>query len=185
MGNNKTRSRGMSRNSFIVICCVLALVLAALIAAAWFITRDTSGESGTQSGQQSGAMEEMIMYTVEEQGDKVCVTTSYGDFSYPYAFSDLIVIEPVTEENCVGLAFSAYIEGKCEPVYTLWINGSRGVSAGTLHLEDKSFSVTIEMMDAREDLNADYLTTFYAVQETLNDVIQSMAAGGSFEYTVN
>lgn len=183
MGNNKARGRGVSRNRFIVICCALALVLVVLIVAAWLITRETPTGS-TPGDQLSGPMEKMVMHSVEEQGDLVYVKTTYGDFSYPYAFSDLVAMEPVNEENCVGLAFSAYIEEKSEPVYTLWINSDRGMTAGTLRVEDKTYGVTIEIMDARTDLNEDYLSTFYAVQETLNDVLLSMEAGGNFEYTM-
>lgn len=132
----------------------------------------------------SGPMEKMVIHSVEEQGKLVCVKTSYGDFSYPFAFSDLVVMEPVNEESYVGLAFSAYIGGNCEPVYTLWINSDRGMTAGTLRVEDKTYSVTLEIMDAREDLDANSLSTFNAVQETLNDVLQSLAAGGNFEYAM-
>ncbi|MBQ8621426.1 MAG: hypothetical protein IJ422_03835 [Oscillospiraceae bacterium] len=143
-----------------------------------------SNEPDDRNEPVAGPMEKMVMHSVEEQGNLVYVKTTYGDFSYPYAFADLVAIEPVNEENCVGLAFSAYIEGNNEPVYTLWINGDQGMSAGSLRVEDKTYNVTLEIMDAREDLNPDYLPTFNAVQETLNDVLQSLAAGGNFEYTM-
>lgn len=203
VGNrNRSRRGGLSRKNLTVICCVLVLILAALIVVAVLVSKDrTPGtqqdsqetqqqtqqqteSSGTLSDLVTGPMEEMTVYSVEEQDDVMFVTTSYCDFSYSYAFSDLVVIEPVNEETRVGLAFFALIEGKNEPVYTLWINSDQGIPAGSLHAGDKTYRVSMELMDPSDDLNEEYLTTFYAVQETMNDVLLSLAAGGSFDYSV-
>ena len=74
--------------------------------------------------------------------------------------------------------------GKKEPVYTLWINRDQGMFAGVLKQGNKKYRVTIEMYNPREDLDETQVPTFYAVQETLNDVLQSMGASGDFVYTV-
>lgn len=179
MANNKTH--GMPKNKFIVICCALALVLVLLIVAALLITHKDPEDDSTQSTEP---LEKMVLHSVQEQGDVVYVTTSYGDFSYPFAFSDLIAMEPVNQGNCVGINFSAYIEGNSELAYTLWINGDRGMTAGSLRVGDQAYGVTLEIVDPREDLNEKYLSTFYAVQETLNDVLLSMEAGGNFTYSM-
>lgn len=189
---NRYESRGVSKTGLIVICCVLMLVLVALIVVAARMTTERTQETPdeTQKGSEiqsdliPGPIDEMVIYTVEEQDDVMCVTTSYGAFSYPYAFSDLLAIEAVNQDSCVGLTFSVFLEGRSEQVYTLWINSNQGMRAGTLNREDKAYRVSMEIYDAREGMNEMYTSTFYAVQETLNDVLQSMAAGGDFVYNV-
>lgn len=188
---NRYGTRGISKVGLIVICCILTLVLAALIAVAVGMTTDRAQETPdeTQKGNETqsdlivGSMDEMVIYAIEEREDVMYVTTSYGAFSYPYAFSDLLVIEEVNQDSCVGLIFSAFLEEKYEQVYTLWINSNQGMQAGSLHREDKTYRVSIEMYEAREDMSEIYISTYYAVQETLNDVLQSMEAGGDFVYS--
>lgn len=189
---NRRSTRGISKTGWIVVCCVLALVLIALIVVAGRMNPDqppeTPGESQQATGSQialiQGPIDEMVIRTVEEREDAVYVSTSYGDFTYPYAFSDLLVIEEVNEDSCVGLTVSVFLLGRNEPVYTLWINSDRGILAGMLQREEITYRVTMEMYDPRENLNEAYQSTFYAVQETLNDVLQSLAAGGDFIYSV-
>lgn len=176
-----SRGTGIPKNRIIIITCVLVLVLAVLLVVAFLSAGNKNEGTGTQSSEP---MEKMVLHTVEERGDAVYVTTSYGGFSYPYAYSDLMVMEPVNKTSYVGVAFFASIDGKNEPVYTLWINGRQGIPAGKLHVGDKTYSVTVEMNDARKDLAEKYRSTFYAAQETLNDVLLSMEAGGYFEYSM-
>lgn len=192
---NRRGGRVMSKNGMMVLCGVLALVLIVLIVVAVKMgteqtpdtpdvpqTSQSVGE--TQIPLVAGPMDEMMIDAVEEGEDAMYVTTSYINFTYPYAFSDLLVIEEVNEESCVGLTVSVFLQGRNEKTYTIWINSDRGMPVGALHRGEKTYRVSMEMYDPRENMSEVYLSTFYAVQETLNDVLQSMAADGDFVYSV-
>lgn len=188
---SKRKNRGVSKNGLIITCCVLSVILIAQLVVVIKMNIDQmvtapsepSHVGNTQVALVPGMMEEIVVYAVDEREDAMYVTTSYIDFTYPYAFSDLLVIEPINQENFVGLQFSLFM-GKKEPVYTLWINRDQGMFAGVLKQGNKKYRVTIEMYNPREDLDETQVPTFYAVQETLNDVLQSMGASGDFVYTV-
>lgn len=195
--NNKEANNGrkLSKKTLIIICCALVLVLVTLIVVACQLSKnnkqDNSGQgsntqqtSGDNTDQTDGPME-MVIHSIEEQSGVVCVTTSYCTFTYPYAFSDIVSVEAVNDGDRVGLAFSAYIKDSYEPMYNLWINGDQGVLAGNLTVEGQTYPLNLEIIEHRADLEEDYLSTFFAAQETLNDVLQSMQANGSFEYAVD
>ena len=119
--------------------------------------------------------------SIEEVGEFVVVTTSYGVFKYPYAFSDLIAIEALETGSSAQLQFFVRMEDEKNPIYTIYYNSGEGSLCGNLELsEDEKLSVWVVFADMPEGLSDDWQQTFYAVKETFNDVLFSMAEDPKF-----
>lgn len=145
-----------------------------------------SGTSQTTgSDQTTGAplVDELVIHSTREEGEWVWVSTSYGDFRYPYAFAELVAVEAKTEADRVALLFSACINGKNEPAYTLWIHKGVGTPAGLLAVQDRQVMTYVQFHSPDSSLGAEDMVAFYAAQETLNDVLQSMVDAGILTYT--
>ena len=126
-----------------------------------------------------------VEYRIEstnEEGEWVVVKTTYGSFKYPFAFSDLIVIEAADLERSAQLRFFMKMDDNNVPIYTIHYNSGEGSLCGTLKLSDgaESIPVTVVLADKPEDLSEDWRLTFYATQETFNDVLFSMAEDKNF-----
>lgn len=115
-------------------------------------------------------------------GETLVVDTSYMDVEFPYAFSDLIRVEAVGQGNQTGLAFSATIAGESRELYTLWFNGKDGQTVGIFDPEDGAGAVVVTLVFYNVDaqLQDDDRTTFFATQETVNDVLASMKKHNKF-----
>ena len=186
------RRRAHSQKRPVWLVMTLTVVLIALIVVAVWLpsllkqdpTQPTDPASNPTSSTPTGgahpeSMEELIIHSVTEQGEWMCVSTSYGDFSYPFAYSDLMVINTISEETYVAFAMCANI-GSIEGVYNIWINQAIGTYAGVLTLEGKTYPVYVEFIAPRQDLDESALPSFYAAQETLNDVLRSWAEAGFY-----
>lgn len=152
--------------------CVVGVV--ALIVAACFLLR--SEDDTFTYNPERGPLKELTVSQPARQGEMMKVETSYGAVEFPYAFSDLISVKPLTQGNQTALAFTAKINGKNYDLYTIWFNGSEGSIIGTMDLNDgeKPVAVTLVFYNATLDLSGDSLTTFHATQETVNEVIASL-----------
>ena len=124
-------------------------------------------------------MRELLVESVEEQGEMMLVTTTYGTVKYPYAFSDLMIVEGKTYEDYAQLEFSAEIDEAMFKLYTLTFNGEEGIPVGTLQDGDKAYAVTAQFHDFGEADN-DTTITLSALQETFNDVINSLSENKGF-----
>lgn len=129
---------------------------------------------------ERGPLKELTVGVMERQGETVVVETSYGAVKFPYAFSDLISVEALNQEKQTALIFTARIGGQPEKIYTIWFNGSEGAAAGTMDLNDGETPVQVTLVFHEPNVTGEDLTTFYATQETVNDVLASLQEGGSF-----
>lgn len=170
------RAKQQKRGSKSLLILILTAILAVLIVVALLIPKSTPDHpTGTNSTTGlSAQMEQMVIHSIEEQGELVRINTSYGTVSYPFAYSDLITVDPVTETGRVGLAFQVNLNGNLVPIYTLWIHGDAGVICGLLDINGVTYPVRMEFMSVPENLDQGHLLTFYAAQETVNDVITSL-----------
>ena len=184
--NARNNNKKTTRDKLQLIKVVLIVILAALIMVVVLLPQesdsDTEGTQPTQTTTMPEKVPEMVVLSIEEQGDWMCVSTSYGDFRYPFAFSDLITIEAQSADDHVALCFYANINGSAEPVFTLWLNGQYGIFAGTLTASGVAYALNVEFIEPGEDLAQEVLGGFYAAQETLNDVLDSMVDSGIFVY---
>lgn len=180
-----TSKRGLQRKGLMVICAVLAVVLTLLIGMlVHLIAGETPGDQGhgTSTGPVSGEvsrLKELLVQSVTEQEDAMHVVTTYGTVKYSYAFSDIICVEAETFEDYAVLEFGAMIDGKVVKLYTLIFNGLEGIPVGTLQVDGETFAVTAQFNDG-SGVSGDSMVTFYAAQETFNDVVNSLSENEGF-----
>lgn len=118
---------------------------------------------------------ELTVDSVEQEDQMMAVTTSYCVVRYPFAFSDLIRVAAENQENNAALLFSAYLDQTEYPMFRIDFDGTGGIPVGTLTLDDGTVvSVTAQIFQADEALEPDMLQTFYAAQESINDVLSSL-----------
>ena len=171
------------------------LVLAALLTAAVSVMLTASScskdeiEEQTQDTEQveSAAPEKEIFPELEilnttDTKDGVVVETTYGTFRYPYAFSDIVSVNAVNGEESAQLQVSVIMEDSSFVVYTIHYNEEIGSVCGKLKLDgyEDEIDVSVEFEEASDAVPEDWLTTVYAVQETFNDVINSMSEDSRF-----
>ena len=132
------------------------------------VETDTSGETGDEQAA-------LTVDTVEQDGDMMVVTTSYCTVKYPFAFSDIIQVEAVQHNGKDALMFQALLGDGVYSLFCFVFDGTEGVPVGTLTLEDGTeVMLMLEIFEASTAMEGSFLNTFYAAQETLNDVIGSL-----------
>lgn len=184
------------KNSLMVICVVLGVVLALLIVIAVSLGQNkapgTDETKGTMAGEMSGTDEtkgttagetprenELLVESITEQKDVVIVVTTYGTVKYPYAFSDLLSVEAETFDEYAVLEFSATIGDKVHKLYKLIFNGKEGMPIGTLQKNGETYVITAEFYEMN-GVSDDGIITFNAAQETFNDVVNSLSENEGF-----
>lgn len=138
-----------------------------------------TGESTTLAPVPEG---KFGIISITEDNEWVNVETTYGKFRYPFAFSDLVKVEAEDEGDSQSLEFSALIDDEYTIIYTINYNSDEGMPCGILML-DKEIPVSVEFEEISDTLNDDWASTFYAAQETFNDVVSSMAENENFTMT--
>ncbi len=134
--------------------------------------------TGTTSAEPIPAL---VLLSVKEQGEWVMVETSYGAFRYPTAFADILAPEVVCYDNVAQIQFIAQIAEQSLVAYTLHYRAATGIRCGTLRLPNTTEEIAVSVEFAEVDhIPADWQDTFYAVQETFNDVVSSMAEDSRF-----
>ena len=125
-------------------------------------------------------VKELLVQNVTEENDTVLVETTYGTVRYPYAFSDILSVESENRGDHAVLEFNAAIDGETHKLYTLYFNSEEGMPVGILRIDNKTYVVSAEFHDANgiSDLN---MATFYAAQETFNDVVNSLSENENFK----
>ena len=117
----------------------------------------------------------------EEVGEYVFVTTSYGTFRYAFAFSDLVNIQTVTEGESETLMFYIMIGDTGAKLFTIRFDDTGAIKLGSVTVSDGTVrSVTADVYSAPDSLDADGRNTYYAAQETFNDVVSSLQENANF-----
>lgn len=113
---------------------------------------------------------------ITEEGDMVALSTTYGELRYPFAFSDLIRVEAENTQSSAALKFFAEISGAEYPLFTLSFHGEEGAVIGSMPIPDagEPVPVCVEIYGLEAELDESDQITFYAVQETVNDVLASL-----------
>ena len=148
-------------------------------------TGNSIGQTETEAAPEESGFPKLEVLSDKEDSNWVQVETTYGTFRYPAAFSDIIKVNTVTEKESAQLQVML-LTGEVElAVYTLYYNyegNDAAIPCGKLKLTDESEEMTVSVVfeNAPESLSADWLSTFYAVQETFNNVIVSMAEDSRF-----
>lgn len=170
------RKKEMKRRK--IITALIAVIMAfAGIAVGFALGRGSvSDDVSISSGNEEGRLS---IETTTQNGDWITVKTSFINFRYPFAFSDIIEVETYNEGLSSQLRFYANIDGKKLLNYVIYFNSNEGISCGTLKLQGE-IPVSVEFEKAPKKLSEDWLNTFYAVQETFNDVLKSMEENKAF-----
>lgn len=178
----RKKKKTPNRKQLLIAGCVIGAV-ALIVAACIFLGMGGKDEDGPIAyDPDRGPLKELTVGELTRQGEMMVGQTSYLNFEFPYAFSDLIGVDAINQGNQTALAFFARIDGKERPLYTIWFNGNEGEGAGTLDLRDgeKPVLVTVVFYKPGTELSEDAQTTYYATQETVNDVLASMQKDNNF-----
>lgn len=162
------------KNSSLYILSVVGLVIG-------FALGYLAGNVGLfGTSDMSDDSESLIINAMYEEDDTIRVVTTYGSFSYPFAFSDIIKIEAINGDNSARMKFSACFENLSLPVFTLHFNDDMGIPCGIIKLKGKEIPVSVVLEKEPDNLKDDYKITFLAAQEVFNDVLNSMADNETF-----
>ena len=142
-------------------------------------TVDNSQSETTVSSAQS-SKDGLSIMSLTEDGDWIVVETSYGVVRYPFAFSDVIEVEAFNEGETSQLRFYTKIEGEKIKNYTIHYNADDiGTAFGTLKQKNE-IPLSVVFEEFPEDCSEEWMSTFYAVQETFNDILKSMQEDKNF-----
>lgn len=190
MGNQK---QNKEQNRIVVLLtCVVAVLLAVLI---WLLVdrfgtpapgqTDGAGEttaetSGTVQTTKPAEKLPLEIEGIERDGEQMVITTSYCVLKYPFAFSDALRVEAENTDSGSTLAFSVVIGEEAYLVYALYFGGNEGTLLGSVTLDGVSVSVYGEFAVIPESLPEAGTATYYAVQETFNDIAASLRENAHF-----
>lgn len=176
------RKKTPNSKQLLIAGCVIGAV-ALIVAACIFACTLAGGCAGEQPQSSRSELKELTVGQFVREQETMVVRTSYLDVAFPYAFSDLIGVEAVNEQTAAGLTFTVTINKETHKLYTLWFNSDAGETAGSFDLEDgyepARVSVAFYKPDSR--FKEDDRTTFFAAQETINDVLDYMAKDSRFK----
>ena len=157
-----------------VVLVVLSVVITSVVTSQKFTTENVSDKIVQEDAN-------LKILSVIENNESISVETTYGSFNYPRAFMDVISVDTDVASGDECLKFMAQIDGDSIDVYTIYYNSSKGVLCGYQVLpDDREVTVSVVFEDITENISDEWKTTFYAVQETFNDVIVSMAQDSRF-----
>lgn len=170
------RKKEIKRRKILTLLTAIVMVVLG-VAVGFVVGRDSVPDDVIVSSQT--ADDGLSIMSTTESGEWVTVKTSYMTIRYPFAFSDIIEVEAYNEEFASQLRFYVYISGKKTLNYVIHFNSDEGLPCGTLKLQN-DIPVSVEFKKASDRLSEDWLSTFYAVQETFNDVLKSMEENEKF-----
>ena len=121
---------------------------------------------------------------IEEVGDTVIVTTSYGQVKFPYAFADMIKVEAINDDvlKSATLLFYLQINDKHCNLYAITFGGEGSDPVGAMELGENAEPVLVyvAVYGQPSGLTDGERQAFIATQETFNDVMTSLQEGENF-----
>ena len=178
-GNINRRRRPGRKGNLTPLWIALGVLFVAAVAVllVLFSGKDTNKPSPTLEDT-----DKLIIMSIEEEGEWVILTSSYGKMRYPFAFSDVIKTEAVNYGEYSQLKFSADVSEKTVPIYTLNFNHDSGIPAGELILpvSGEKIGVSAEFFEP-EGLSEEEQSVFYAAAETFNDILDSFDENENFK----
>lgn len=109
-----------------------------------------------------------------EEGAWVLVDTTYVSVRYPFAFSDLIRVEP-ENGGTERLIFRVQIGSTTFDMFAVCFDDSGIIDLGTVSLPGGEIRpLTAEVYPVPDTLDADGRNTYLAAQESFNDVVASL-----------
>ena len=169
-----TKKKANHRNGWIMVIVALTLVLLTLVLIA--VLGGNHGVKDPTISTSDHPIKTLTIESIEEQGSNMNISTTYGILKYPFAFEDLLQVEAENQQSWTALHFSMKLKGTQYPVYSIFFNAEGGDTFGIIDLggEWKDIPMTVVFHQAPAGSDREFIATFYAVQETFNDVISSM-----------
>lgn len=165
---------------FSVLGLCVIIVLGVVIAGMTNKNKDYNDDLESTE-QENTSVPELKIISTKESDNWVVVETTYGEFQYPAAFSDIIKLESITKDNSSQLQFFARIDEGDVLVYTIYYNNNIGERFGKLKLSENNEIAVFFVFEKADGTNSsDWLDTFYAIQDTFNDVKNSMSEDSRF-----
>lgn len=178
----RRKKKTLNANLILIAGCVIGAV--ALIVAACILFGSLGGDDASvqSANPERKPLPELTVGEITRDAERMVVDTSYMDLAFPYAFSDLITVQAVNQEKVTGLIFRAKIAGEDRDIYTIWFNGAEGQDIGTYDPKDGDVPVVVRVVFAEPvaDWKNDDRVTFFATQETFNDVLAAMKGDERF-----
>ena len=145
-------------------------------------TPDTNALQGDSDAENK--LPVLTVIEMAEKGDVVSVTTTYGTFEYPAAFSDFMSVKSESAKNTSKLQFFANVNDEEILIYTMLFGGTEGLPLGTIQKTDWAEPVVVTVLFPEEPigLNESDLLTYYATQETFNNVMFSFVVDGKLAF---
>lgn len=143
---------------------------------------ESASETEETETEETAPKAVLQVLSTEEQGEYVTVTTTYGSFRYPFAFSDLIQIQAMEENGSESLMFYAVIGDTGAKLFTIRFDDGGAVALGamTVDQDGTTLPLTADVYSAPDTLDADGKNTYYAAQEIFNDVVISLQENENF-----
>lgn len=162
----------LNSKQLLIAGCVVGAVALIVAACIFFF----GGNGAEPTDPERTQIRELTVGSMERDAETMVVQTSYMPVEFPYAFSDLIQVQAVNQDKQAALEFSARIDGADRTLYTVWFNAEVGQRVGSFDLQDgeKPVQVTVVFYEPDAELQGDHRITYYATQETVNDVLTSM-----------
>ena len=116
-----------------------------------------------------------LLHSVEVDENKVNVSSAFGNIEYSSSFVDALQIIPKQEKEQNILEFQGVLAYGTYTTYTFIFDSDSIDALGRITDDNGNpFYVHLKMAEPPEGLSKSDLDTFYAVQETVNDVLDSL-----------
>ena len=179
--------------AFGILVCICVLAMCATVITVTSVgRRENNAPDGgaaattvvttTVTAQTADGLPVLEILSAKEDGEWVTVDSTFGSFRYPTAFSDVLRVEAVEQGESASLRFVARIAAKDVTVYTLHYGKATGIRCGTLRLSNTAEEIAVyaDLAEKPAGVPDDWASTFYAAQETFNDVLSSMTEDSRF-----
>lgn len=165
------------------VCMISALAVAAMLAGCSGQPEETTLPAQTESVAvtESIGNTQPVELTVEELDGRMVVTTSWCQVSYPFAFEELIQVTTEETGGVRALCFTARIGEEEIPLYDIRFGGNGGSLLGRLAMPVTGVNVDVfGVLHEPGNLTDEQVGTFRAVQETFNEVCESLMENPGF-----
>lgn len=175
MENRRRRPRKRKWNpTFCWLIGICSVVLVVLIIIACSLGKDDEKKGGAPAGLEP--LQEMVIESVSEQGDVVVMETSFCQVKIPYAFSDLIEVQPVNDGNQRTLKFYVMLDEQRHDLFSIIFNGMSGIRLGDISVEGRSSTIPVFAVidEVHPGLEGDQRLTVLAAQDCFSEIVFSL-----------
>ncbi len=176
---------------FGIVVCICVIAVCATVITVVSVGRDrpkpaqSDGDTTTAvttADRTNTSLPVPEVLSATENGEWVEIETTVGAFHYPTALADILRVEAVSHGDAAALQFVARLDERDVTVYTIHYNKAVGIRCGTWKMSDTAEEIAVyaDLTETTDGISADWLGTFYAAQETFNDVLSSMAEDSRF-----